>query len=61
MYKRQIIDALNHIPEHSDDFGYQVLITADAAFFLVGALLLIPLKTTGRENIAKDADQLQGQ
>ena len=56
-----IIDAMNHIPGHPDDFGYQVLITADAAFFLIGALLLIPLKTTGGENIARDEDQLHGQ
>ena len=56
-----IIDAMNHIPGHPDDFGYQVLITADAALFLIGALLLIPLKTTGGRNIARDEGQLHGQ
>ena len=52
-----IIDALNQIPGRSDDFGYQLLITGDAAFFLIGALLLMPLKTTGRENIVRDTDE----
>jgi len=54
-----IIDALNHIPGRPDDFGYQVLIAADATFFLIGALLLMPLKTTGRENIKRNEDQPQ--
>ena len=49
-----IIDALNQLPGRSGDFGYQVLITGDAAFFLIGALLLMPLKTTGHENIPRD-------
>ena len=39
-----IIDALNQIPGRSDSFGYQALITADATLFLIGALLLVPLK-----------------
>ena len=40
------IDALNRI---SGDLGYQVLIAGCAALFLAGALLLMPLKTTGRD------------
>ena len=40
------IDALNRI---SGDLGYQVLMAGCAALFLAGALLLMPLKTTGRE------------
>ena len=38
------IDALNRI---SENLGYQVLIAGCAALFLAGALLLMPLKTTG--------------
>jgi len=56
-----IIDALNQIPGRSDDFGYQVLIAGDAAFFLIGALLLMPLKTIGRVNTSRDGDQPPGQ
>jgi MFS family permease len=55
-----IIDALNQIPGRSDAFGYQVLITADAAFFLIGALLLMPLKTVGLAMIVRNSDQTTG-
>ena len=48
------IDALNRI---SGDFGYQVLIAGCAGLFLIGALLLMPLKTAGREPRSKDAAQ----
>ena len=51
-----IIDGLNQIPGRSDGFGYQALITADAAFFLIGALLLMPLKTTSQEDIATNSE-----
>ena len=40
------IDVLNRI---SSDLGYQVLIAGSAGLFVTGALLLMPLKTTGRE------------
>ena len=43
------IDALNQIPDQPDDFGYQVLIIGAAVFFILGAILLMPVKTTGRE------------
>ena len=43
------IDALNQIPDQPDDFGYQVLIIGSAVFFILGAVLLMPVKTTGRE------------
>lgn len=43
------IDALNQIPDQPDDFGYQVLIIGAAVFFILGAVLLMPVKTTGRE------------
>ena len=46
------IDALNRI---SGDLGYQVLIAGSAGLFLVGALLLMPLKTTGREPESRDS------
>ncbi|MCH8988577.1 MAG: MFS transporter [Chloroflexi bacterium] len=46
------IDALNRI---SGDLGYQVMIAGSAALFLVGALLLMPLKTTGREPESRDS------
>ncbi|MCH7738322.1 MAG: MFS transporter [Chloroflexi bacterium] len=49
------IDALNRIPGRPDDFGYQVLIAGAAVFFLLGAALLMPLKTTGREPVPRDA------
>ncbi len=49
------IDALNRIPGRSDDFGYQVLIAGAAGFFILGAILLMPLKTTGREAVSGDA------
>ena len=39
------IDALNRIPGRADDFGYQVLIAGAAAFFVIGAVLLMPLLT----------------
>jgi MFS family permease len=48
------IDALNRIPGRPDDFGYQVLIASAAVLFLVGAVFLMPLKTTGREHISDD-------
>ena len=44
------IDALNRI---SGDLGYQVLIAGAAALLVIGALLLMPLKTTGREPASK--------
>ena len=49
------IDALNRIPGRSDDFGYQVLIAGAAGFFILGAILLMPLKTTGREAVSGGA------
>ena len=49
------IDALNRMPGRSDDFGYQVLIAGATAFFVIGAVLLMPLKTTGRESTSRDA------
>ncbi|MEE8465275.1 MAG: MFS transporter [Dehalococcoidia bacterium] len=48
------IDALNRI---SGDLGYQVLIAGSAGFFVIGALLLMPLKTTGRKAASEDANQ----
>ena len=42
------IDALNQIPGQPDDFGYQVLIIGAAVFFILGAVLLMPVKMTGR-------------
>ena len=52
-----IIDAMNQIPGRSDGFGYQVLISADAAFFLVGALLLMPLKTAINGKVTNNLGQ----
>ena len=52
-----IIDAMNQIPGRSDGFGYQVLISAAAAFFLVGALLLMPLKTASNGKVNKNSGQ----
>ena len=49
------IDALNRMPGRSDDFGYQVLIAGATAFFVIGAVLVMPLKTTGRESTSRDA------
>ena len=49
------IDALNRIPGRADDFGYQVLLAGAAAFFVIGAVLILPLKTTGRESVSRDA------
>ena len=49
------IDALNQIPGRADDFGYQVLLAGAAGFFVIGAVLLMPLKTTGRESSSRDA------
>ena len=43
------IDALNQIPDQPDDFGYQVLIIGAAVFFILGAVLLMPVETTRRE------------
>jgi MFS family permease len=48
------IDALNQIPGRADDFGYQVLIGGAAGLFILGAVLIMPLKTTGREFSSKD-------
>ena len=48
------IDTLNRIPGRSNDFGYQVLIVGAAAFFIIGAVLLMPVRTTGRESAPKD-------
>ncbi|MDA1127650.1 MAG: MFS transporter [Chloroflexi bacterium] len=45
------IDALNRI--NGDDFGYQMLISGSAGLFVIGALLLMPLKTTGRQPASK--------
>jgi MFS family permease len=50
------IDALNRIPGRPDDFGYQVLIAGAAGLFILGAVLLMPLKTTGREPLPRDAN-----
>jgi len=50
------IDALNRIPGRADDFGYQVVIAGAAALFVIGALMLIPLKKTGRESVPEDTD-----
>ncbi|MCH7841140.1 MAG: MFS transporter [Chloroflexi bacterium] len=50
------IDALNRIPGRPDDFGYQVVIAGSAAFFIIGAMLLMPLKTIGREPVSRDTD-----
>ncbi len=48
------IDTLNRRPGRSNDFGYQVLIIGAAAFFIIGAVLLMPVRTTGRESAPKD-------
>ena len=48
------IDALNRIPGRADDFGYQVLIVGAGALFVIGALMLMPLKTPERESVPKD-------
>ncbi len=48
------IDALNRIPGRADDFGYQVLIAGAGALFVIGALMLMPLKTPERESVPKD-------
>jgi len=45
-------DALNRV---SGDLGYQVLNAGSAGMFLIGALLLMPPKTTGREPASSDA------
>ena len=50
------IDALNRIPGRPDDFGYQVVIAGSATFFIIGAVLLMPLKTIGREPVSRDTD-----
>ena len=41
------IDALNRI---SGDLGYQAVIAGCAALFVIGAILLVPLKTTARDS-----------
>ena len=48
------IDALNRIPGRADDFGYQVLIAGAGALFVIGALMLMPLKNPERESVPKD-------
>ncbi len=48
------IDTLNQIPGQPDDFGYHVLIAGSAGFFILGAVLLMPLKTTGREFFSRN-------
>ena len=48
------IDALNRIPGRADDFGYQVLIAGAGALFVIGALMLMPLKNPKRESVPKD-------
>ena len=50
------IDALNRIPGRADDFGYHFLIAGAAALFIIGALMLMPLKKPGRESVPKDTD-----
>ena len=48
------IDALNRIS--GGNLGYQVLIAGSAGFFVIGALLLMPLKTIGRASPSKYVD-----
>ena len=48
------IDALNRI---SGDLGYQALLAGSAGLFVTGALLLMPLKTTGRRPASKGMNQ----
>ena len=48
------IDALNRIPGRADDFGYQVLIAGAGALFVIGALMLMPLKNPERKSVPKD-------
>ena len=48
------IDALNQIPGQPADFGYHILIAGSAGFFILGAILLMPLKTAGRSFSSKD-------
>ena len=48
------IDALNRI---SADLGYQALIAGSAGLFLTGALLLMPLKTTGLDLASKGSSR----
>ena len=48
------IDALNRIPGRADDFGYQVLIAGAGALFVIGALMLMPLKNPERKSVHKD-------
>ena len=52
------IDALNQIPGQPDDFGYHILIAGSAGFFMLGAILLMPLKTTGRSFVSKNRTPL---
>ena len=49
------IDALNRIS--GEDLGYQVLLAGAAVLFVIGALLLMPLKTTGRKTASKGVPQ----
>ncbi|MDA0264031.1 MAG: MFS transporter [Chloroflexi bacterium] len=51
------IDALNRI---SDNLGYQTLIAGDAAFFVIGALLILPLQTTGQDAHSADSTDAPG-
>ena len=52
------IDALNQIPGQPDDFGYHILIAGSAGFFMLGAILLMPLKTTRRSFVSKNRTPL---
>lgn len=45
---------LNRTPDRPDDFGYQVLTAGAGGFFILGTVLLMPLKTTGRGPISSD-------
>ncbi len=47
------IDALNRVSE--GDLGYQVLLAGAAVLFIIGALLLMPLKTAAREPASRGA------
>jgi MFS family permease len=49
------IDALNRI--NGDDLGYQVLIAGAAGLFVLGALLLMPLKVTKPQAASRDMNQ----
>ena len=48
------IDALNRVSE--GDLGYRALLAGAAALFIIGALLLMPLKTAGRRTGTPPSD-----